>query len=271
MTKNTISIIGCGWFGLPLGKHLVENGYQVNGSTTQSEKLAIIAESGITPFQITLTPKFEGDQNFFNADIIVINVPPGKNTEETYQTAMITLRNLVNSGQIHKVILISSTSVYPNTNGVVTEKDADYKKTPRSGISLLKIEDLWNEVSDFKITTLRFAGLYGPNRNPGRFLSNRKATGAQNPVNMVHLTDCIGAVKTVIENNLWGDVFNICSPIHPSREDFYQKATHKSELPPPIFEEPSTGNFKEISAKKFLQASTYNYQFPNPLEGIDSL
>lgn len=31
---KTISILGCGWLGLPLAKKLVENQWIVNGSTT---------------------------------------------------------------------------------------------------------------------------------------------------------------------------------------------------------------------------------------------
>ena len=40
MTK--ISILGCGWLGLPLAKAIVENGFSVKGSTTSSEKIATL-------------------------------------------------------------------------------------------------------------------------------------------------------------------------------------------------------------------------------------
>lgn len=29
---KTISILGCGWLGLPLGQHLVQQGYHIKGS-----------------------------------------------------------------------------------------------------------------------------------------------------------------------------------------------------------------------------------------------
>ena len=39
-----ISIIGLGWLGLPLADHLIEQGYQVLGSTTSKEKSDFEAE-----------------------------------------------------------------------------------------------------------------------------------------------------------------------------------------------------------------------------------
>ena len=55
MTK--ISILGCGWLGLPLAKALLEKGFSVNGSTTSTEKLSILENAGISPFLISLDSK----------------------------------------------------------------------------------------------------------------------------------------------------------------------------------------------------------------------
>jgi 3-hydroxyisobutyrate dehydrogenase-like beta-hydroxyacid dehydrogenase len=45
MTK--ISILGCGWLGLPLAKAIVENGFSVKGSTTSTDKLTALENAGI--------------------------------------------------------------------------------------------------------------------------------------------------------------------------------------------------------------------------------
>jgi 3-hydroxyisobutyrate dehydrogenase-like beta-hydroxyacid dehydrogenase len=50
-----ISILGCGWLGLPLAKALLENGFAVKGSTTSQEKLSVLENSGIQPFLIALS------------------------------------------------------------------------------------------------------------------------------------------------------------------------------------------------------------------------
>jgi 3-hydroxyisobutyrate dehydrogenase-like beta-hydroxyacid dehydrogenase len=50
MTK--ISILGCGWLGLPLAKVLVKNGFSVKGSTTTQDKILVLKQLGVDPFLI---------------------------------------------------------------------------------------------------------------------------------------------------------------------------------------------------------------------------
>ena len=54
MTKPAISIIGCGWLGLPTAQYLLQQGYPVKGSTTTPSKLSILEEKGITPHLLQL-------------------------------------------------------------------------------------------------------------------------------------------------------------------------------------------------------------------------
>ena len=49
-----ISILGCGWLGLPLGEHLVREGQAVRGSTTTPARLSELAARDIEPFRIDL-------------------------------------------------------------------------------------------------------------------------------------------------------------------------------------------------------------------------
>ena len=42
MQKETITILGCGWLGLPLAQTLVKEGYSVKGSTTTEDKLEVL-------------------------------------------------------------------------------------------------------------------------------------------------------------------------------------------------------------------------------------
>jgi len=45
MANKTISILGCGWLGLPLAQHLIERSFTVNGSTTTADKCAQLKTS----------------------------------------------------------------------------------------------------------------------------------------------------------------------------------------------------------------------------------
>jgi UDP-N-acetyl-D-mannosaminuronate dehydrogenase len=77
MTK--ISILGCGWLGLPLAKALIENGFSVKGSTTSTDKLALLENAGITPFLIEIGEnEINGNVVEFleESRILIINIPP---------------------------------------------------------------------------------------------------------------------------------------------------------------------------------------------------
>ena len=52
MNKN-ISIIGCGWLGFPLAKHLIRLGYHIKGSTTSKDKLTKLESEGIEAFHFS--------------------------------------------------------------------------------------------------------------------------------------------------------------------------------------------------------------------------
>ena len=52
-----ISLLGCGWLGLPLAKALLTNDFYVKGSTTSEEKLSTLKSFGIDPFLIALDSK----------------------------------------------------------------------------------------------------------------------------------------------------------------------------------------------------------------------
>ena len=54
MQKETITILGCGWLGLPLAKALVKAGYQVKGSTTREENLETLRNLQLTERRMIL-------------------------------------------------------------------------------------------------------------------------------------------------------------------------------------------------------------------------
>ena len=51
-----ISILGCGWHGKALAVDLIEKGIFIKGSTTTTEKMALLKADGISPYIINLSP-----------------------------------------------------------------------------------------------------------------------------------------------------------------------------------------------------------------------
>ncbi len=267
---KSISILGCGWLGMPLGAELLKLGYSVSGSTTQSKKSDIISALGIIPYVINFSPELSGTnyEKFFQSDILIISIPPGRKSGKADNYILI-LKNIVQAitqGNVSDVIFISSTSVYPDCNTVVTEEDADKNSY------LVKVENLLREQSKFKTTVIRFGGLMGSDRHPGRFLSGKQdVAGGDAPVNVIHQDDCIEILKSIIQKNIQHETYNACAPFHPSRKEFYAKASQLLKLEPPHFSGGNYSNYKTVSSKKLEQQLQYKFIHPDPLVMLDSL
>lgn len=235
----TVSVLGCGWFGLPFARELVASGYRVLGSTTTESKRHALEEAGIEPFILNFLqqPVSEADLDFFKADVLFIAIPPkrkeGKSSD--YIKKIKHICHYASAKGVEHVVLISSTGVFPNANRVFNELDAP---VPDSGGSqaLLDAEQEVASGYPFSSTIIRFGGLIGEGRDPGRFFAGRK--GIQNglaPVNLIHLNDCIGISKAVLDREAFGPIYHACSPQHPTREEFYKRAAISSGLPVPVF------------------------------------
>lgn len=268
---KSISICGCGWLGLPLGKYLVENGFNVKGSTTRKEKFDVLREAGIQPFHISLDPELSEDDPaaFLQSDVLVINVPPKRRPDIVpyHQQQIALLVPAVKASAVRHVVFISSTSVYPSLNREVKEDDAGDPDSA-SGEALLGVEKMLLEEPSFRTTVLRFCGLMGYDRSPMKFLGRMASlNNANQSVNLIHRDDCIGIIFQVIHQGVWGEVFNACSPGHPLRKEYYAKAAALSgnELPP-LAKEPGDAPFKIIDSSKLEQVLGYRFRVPDPLD-----
>lgn len=267
---ETISILGCGWLGLPLAEHLINAGYKVKGSTRTEEDLSILESKGILPSLIVLDPEIRGSNidNFFDSDVLIINFPPERREDivKYHEQQAVSLIESIKVSSIKKVIFISSTSVYPDLKRKVSE-DELLEPTKSSGKALLKFESLLRDSTEFKTTVLRLAGLIGYDRKPGRFLAGKKdVLNGQAPVNLIHRDDCINIIHQIILKNIWGETFNACMDLHPTRKEYYIYAANKLGLTPPNFLDTNDYSFKIISNEKLKKQLNYIYKYPDPFQ-----
>jgi len=264
--NKKISILGCGWLGLPLAKKLVAKGWQVKGSTTTAEKLELLEETGIDPFLIDVeTGKEQYNPHFFDSDFLMLNIPPGhKKKPNFYLSKMQSLLPYIEASSIRKVIFVSSTSVYGDVCREVTEADE-----PDIHSELLQAEMLFLSAKNLQTTVVRFGGLFGPNRNPGRFFRDKNSIpNGLAPVNLIHLQDCLGLIEAVLDQQKFPAVYNAVAPSHPTKKEFYTKAIIKSGFAVPDFTEEKTV-WKIINPKKTIVDLDYRFQYPDLLGCLD--
>ncbi|WP_074407403.1 MULTISPECIES: NAD(P)-dependent oxidoreductase [Aquimarina] len=265
-----ISILGCGWLGLPLAIDRIANGDTVKGSTTTESKIDKLKAEGIIPHLFTLGKSSEKEYIDFvsGSEIVIINFPPKRisNIIEIYQDQIKSILPFIS--EIQKIIFISSTSVYQNTNGEVTET-LNIEPEKESGKAVAAVERLLQEQFENRVSIIRLSGLIGDDRLPGRFLANKKEVqNGDVPINVIHREDCIGLINAVIEKEAWGEIINGCADQHPIRKEYYTLAAQKIGLTPPTFIKQEKQAYKIISNTKSKTLLGYSYIYPDPLKLI---
>jgi nucleoside-diphosphate-sugar epimerase len=275
---TNVSILGCGWLGLPLAKVLLENGFSVKGSTTSTDKISVFENSGIEAFLISLSAnEIQGDIVGFleNSEILIIDIPPKLRGSEKdpspeasgalrmeFVSKIETLIPFIENSSVKKVLFVSSTSVYaddPSTALRVTEETIPQPDT-ESGKQLVQAELLLQNNANFETTILRFGGLIGEDRHPIRFLAGRKGVeNPKGPINFIHQTDCIGIIQKIIEKDSWNETFNAVTPFHPTREDYYTQKAIELNLALPEFNHGKVSVGKVILSEKIERVLGYQF------------
>jgi nucleoside-diphosphate-sugar epimerase len=272
--KAKISLLGCGWLGFPLALNLISKGFQLKGSTTSPGKLSIFKESGIDPYLVQFDSSGDDPDlcDFLDADILIVSVPPGRRSIDglaNYRKMAKTLKDQLAKSKVSKLIFISSTSVYPESNSTLTEFSALDPET-ESGIVLAETEDILSSLH-MKVILLRLSGLIGPKRMPGRFFAGR--TNVPNglaPVNMIHQDDVISLINCLIESETAEGVYIGCSPSHPSKEEFYTLAAKAEQLEPPTFI-PEKLRWKLISSERTERELNFSYKYPSLMDWLKQI
>jgi nucleoside-diphosphate-sugar epimerase len=255
--NKKISILGCGWLGLPLAIRLITNGWLIKGSTTSTDKLNLLSLNEIDPYLVHLQQIFSiKESKFWESEFFLINVPPGlrKRSAEEYLNEMRNLVEVIEASPIKKVIFISSTSVYPELNKIIVNTDQVDEES-----ALYQSEKLFMQSDQFTTTVIRFGGLIGPGREPARFFAGKKGIpNGQAPVNLIQLEDCIGIIEMVLDKQMWGDTYHAVSPLHPTKAEFYTAAAKSAGLVEPEFVD-------ELKEWKVVDSKNLPYQWRSPL------
>lgn len=243
---SKISILGCGWLGQSLGISLINDGYLVNGSTRSKEKLIKLKSIGIKPFIVDISKPI--NPSFLDSDLLIISIT---------SKSILTFESLITQiefSKTKKVLFISSTSVYKNANSIITEE------TETNESLLSSIEKLFISNINFQTTILRFGGLFGPDRKAGNFIKTpKKIKNPEGFINLIHIDDCIGIIKKIIEMDIWNEIFNAAANDHPKRKYFYTQEILKTQGVKPQIDETSINSYKIISSEKLKKILNYKF------------
>jgi nucleoside-diphosphate-sugar epimerase len=237
MHKFDITIVGLGWLGLPLYHRLTNRGFRVGGSKTSIEAVNSLRNGGVEAFWLRLNPEAEGSDldQWLNCRTLVINIPPtrGVSEIETLYPAQIKQLVALVSPQT-KIIFVSSTSVFGSVSGVVNDSSTFHPETP-SARALVACEE-WLSSNRPESVVVRFAGLYGPDRHPGRFFAGKTdIPEGDAPVNFIHQHDAVRVIEKLVTEGHRALSINACAPEHPTKKEFYAAAALNGGFEVPQF------------------------------------
>ncbi|WP_114792700.1 2-dehydropantoate 2-reductase N-terminal domain-containing protein [Niabella yanshanensis] len=250
MLKGKVGIIGCGWLGYRIARHL-SNDYEIHTTVTTENKVELLRAEGFHPEIVNFeTHNRESQQSpwqkLSHLDHIIITVPIFSKRAEQ-QVLNTRIRNL--SGFILKfegtLILMSSIGVYKDLTGEVTEE-----RLPAENCTGEKeIKQLFKQVN-----ILRLGGLMGDER----LLHKYKVADLDTEVNHIHFLDICKVVELLIVNATRSGLYNLVAPLHPSKRAVINWQTELNVLPLP-----KPGG-KLVLSQKITDEMGYEFVYPDP-------
>jgi nucleoside-diphosphate-sugar epimerase len=270
-SSKSISIIGCGWLGMPLALELQNSGFKVQGTVRTLTKTESFNNSGINFFQLDLNPETESipeiGSEFWQSDIFVLTIPPSEPTNYCERFSKI-LDIIAKQPRRLSIIYTSSTGVYGKSKGLLNETSPLNPDRPGAA-AVVECEKLLLGKNDiFDVCILRLAGLVGPGRAPGRFFAGKKNLGSgSSPVNLVQLDDCVGMIVRLIKQKIKKGIYNICADQHPMHREFYPAQAIKLGLESPEYGIDSPdADMKIIDNRLLKNVLDYAYIYPDPMK-----
>ncbi|WP_341661628.1 NAD-dependent epimerase/dehydratase family protein [Vibrio sp.] len=268
-----ILIIGGGWLGKPLAHYLQTIGHSVTVSRTTEVGVTEINSLQLTGVLLDL----KNDVNTITDSIkkvqphLVIGCfPPGFRSGESkkYTQCWDKLVKACQSAHVEKVIMVSSTGVYPDLAKPMDEDDASLSIAshssdfaPKSKVMLQAEQHVID--SGIKYAIIRCSGLVGPERHPSRFVGKMRQVSSSAPANMLHLTDAIGVISFMVPLSS-NAVVNATTPNTVSKAEFYQAALDsvqsKDRLPPIVHQDD-----KRITSAH-IEELGYKFHYKHTLE-----
>lgn len=282
-TVTSVGIIGCGWLGSALALKLQEANIDVLGTRSNEANAAELNRKGINTSVLSLPTSQEiiNSHPVFNQQCIVIAITPQfrKGREDYAEKVKQLVIAAQESSMVEKVILLSSTAVYNGLSGVVTESSELNKNAEKVAIlheaeqSVLNFNTLLDDNPKRCGYVLRLSGLVGPNRHPGKFLSNGRTLKDPNAiVNLIHQEDAVGLILSILASDLSGNIFNGVSETRVTKQAYYQAAAKALALPLPNFESNSDSDSslsKVVSSEKASASLSYHFIHDDLLKWLE--
>lgn len=213
--RKSVLIIGSGLLGQSIAEKFSKNGYKVSITTTTKDKLITLQNLGYHPiiFNSNEIEHYEPISKLA-FEILVFALPPSKCKTIAYTDVLINVCDKLRTFNL--LVFTSSTSVYLNNGLTHTEESKDLDL---SSIIVQTEQYIKKHIKQHYI--FRLGGLIDKQRHPKSFHKNLIVKNSNTLVNLVHIKDVASIIYTCIDHKIDFGTYNVCSPEHPSKKEYY--------------------------------------------------
>ncbi len=257
---KTLLLIGHGYLGAAAAARFRGAGWQVGAAALHPQQGVIpcdVADPAAVAALAAAVP---------TPDLVIHCAASGRAGPDAYRRVFVQgCRNLVRSFPAARLIQISSSSVYAQTDGSTVTEESPALPLRETGKLLLQAERVTLRHGG---AVCRLAGIYGPGRSVIQrdFLNGaaRLEDDGRRFLNQIHRDDAVSALLHLAANPqlLAGEIYNVCDSHPLSQLECYQSLSSRFGLPLPRDENRKRGwSHKKVSNAK-LRATGWEPRFP---------
>jgi nucleoside-diphosphate-sugar epimerase len=221
-----------------------------------------------------------------DAEGILVSAPPGSLGDPVLGACC---RELARSSRLQSIGYLSSTGVYGDHQGAWVNEESDCRSRERHSLQRHVAERAWREFgmrAGVKVSVLRLAAIYGPDRNALVDLKRGAAKRIAKPgqvFNRIHVADIARSIHAAFEHPL-GGIFNVADdePTPPDEPILFAAGLLGMQPPPEIsFAQPQNSmtatalsffsETKRVCNTKLKSVLGVTLQFPTYREGLTHL
>lgn len=239
------AILGCGYVGSALADYWQEQGHFVTGTTTSTERVALLSET-VSQAVVIKGNDLGGLQSLLQGqDTLVVSVAPtgfqeadGSTYEATYLTTAKNVATALSQNlSVKQVIYLSSCSVYGDRQGKWVDETAQIDSLDYKTQVIYEAEKIILQAANErqKVCVLRLGGIYGPGRelvNMFGGLAGMTMPGKGDRfINWIHRDDIISAIDFARLNQLDG-IYNLVDDSQLTIKEQVKRVCSSYGLPP---------------------------------------
>jgi putative transcription antitermination factor YqgF len=279
-------VVGCGYLGERVARRFLARGDRVVGTTRSSTRAERLEAAGIQPALIDVTAADPGWPELLAANpptSILWCVSVDRSAAKSYHEVQVgglakLLDSLRASNAVHpRVVFASSTGVWGDEQGGTVTEATPATPSREAGRVLLEAERVLAEHPAGPGTSLRFAGLYGPDRLP-RLADLRAARPiAADPdswLNLIHIDDA-AAVVVAASDAVSPKLLYVVSDGRPVlRRDWYGRVAELAGAPSPTWDVSaprSRGGDKRVDPSLVQADLGIEFSYPDALAAIPGI